>query len=100
MYIYIGSPLTEAIDHKAIIKLQYISEWRREPVEGCSSVWPVKRELFSPMKAALVRIVPTSFTKYPALQLQLHGNPIHEGILYKYSKSSLLNTLGIPTYQA
>ena len=49
-------------------------------MEGCSSVWPVKRELFSPMKAALVRIVPTSYNIYPALQLQLHGNPVHEGL--------------------
>lgn len=74
-----GKPQSESTD-KAIIKLQYISDWQREPMEGCSSVWPVKKELFSPMKAALVRIVPTSFTKYPALQLQLHGNPVHEGI--------------------
>ena len=51
-------------------------------MEGCSSVWPVKRELFSPMKAALVRIVPTLSNIRPALQLQLHGNPVHEG-LYK-----------------
>ena len=76
----IGNSRTESIDHKAAIKLQYISEWRREPMEGCSSVWPVKRELFSPMKAALVRIVPTSSNNYPALQLQLHGNPVHEGV--------------------
>ena len=73
---------TESTDRKATIKLKYVSDWRREPMEGCSSVWPVKRELFSPMKAALVRIVPITFNKYPALQLQLHGNPVHEG-LYK-----------------
>ena len=83
--MYIGSPLTTDTDQKAVIKLQYISEWRREPVEGCSSVWPVKRELFSPMKAALVRILPTSHNKYPALQIQLYGNPVHEGILYGYT---------------
>ena len=83
--MYLGSPLTADTNQKAVIKLQYISEWRREPVEGCSSVWPVKRELFSPMKAALVRILPTSHNKYPALQIQLYGNPVHEGILYGYT---------------
>ena len=78
--IYCTGSTRGDIDHKAIIKLQYFSDWRREPMEGCSSVWPVKRELFSPMKAALVRIVPTSYNMYPALQLQLHGNPVHEGL--------------------
>lgn len=76
---FIGKPHTDPSDHKAVIKLKYVSDWRREPMLGCSSVWPIKRELNSPMKAALVRILPTRPHKYPALQLQLHGNPVHEG---------------------
>ena len=84
----IGNSRTQLVDHKAAIKLQYISEWRREPMEGCSSVWPVKRELFSPMKAALVRIVPMSYNKYPALQMQLHGNPVHEGLWIMHNVTS------------
>jgi len=48
-------------------------------MEGCSSVWPCKRELPIPMKAARVRIKPTRYHKLPALQLQLYGNPVSEG---------------------
>lgn len=87
---FIGKPQTESGDCKAIIKLTYVSDWRREPMEGCSSVWPVKRELVSPMKAALVRIVPTVTHKYTALQLQLYGNPVHEGLcMYVWCKNIL-----------
>jgi len=48
-------------------------------MEGCSSVWPCRRELSVPMKATVVRINPTRYHQAPALQLQLYGTPVCEG---------------------